>query len=96
MGRRRKRLIIQADITGEEDRAFVAWILERRKRRRLADEIREGLRLLYQRQMGTSPPPAPFTPPEPEPGLQIAVDDRPPDRESGSAQDRLKRLVGSF
>lgn len=96
MGRRRKRLIIQADITNEQDRAFVAWVLERRRKRRLADEIREGLRLLYQRQMGTSPHPDPIRPVEPGPSLQIHVDERPPARDSGATKERLRALVGGF
>lgn len=53
MGRRRKRLIVQADLTSEEDQAFLAWVEEKRRRRRLAEEIREGLRLQYER--GTGP-----------------------------------------
>lgn len=96
MGRRRKRLIIQADITSEEDKEFLAWVLERRRKRRLADEIREGLRLLYQQQKGTSPPPAPLLPAEPSRSLEITVADQAPERESGATHDKLKRLVGRF
>lgn len=96
MGRRRKRLIIQADITSEEDPAFLTWIKERRRKRRLADEIREGLRLQYQRQSGISPPQAPLRPPDPRPSLQITLDAPSPQRESGPAQARIKRLVEGF
>jgi len=96
MGRRRKRLIIQVDVTNEEDKALLAWILERRRKRRLADEIREGLRLRYRQQMGSSPPLAPALPPEPSQALQISVDERPKQKENGATKERLRALVEGF
>jgi hypothetical protein len=96
MGRRRKRLIVQADLTSEEDHAFLAWVLERRRRRRLAEEIRHGLQLQYQ--MRTNRPGAPLPA---EPDQQIASPftiERPATGASGTpdAQAKLARLVGGF
>lgn len=95
MGRRRKRLIVQADLTSEEDQAFLTWVLERRRRRRLAEEIRQGLHLQYLRQNGRTPAP----PVQPEPPLLDQVTLREPEpatRESGSPAAKLARLVGGF
>ncbi len=44
----RKRLIVQADLTSEEDQAFLDWVKQKLRRRKLAEEIRLGLRLQYQ------------------------------------------------
>jgi|GEM_PF-3115587 len=44
----RKRLIVQADLTSEEDQAFLAWVKQKLRRRKLAEEIRLGLRLQYE------------------------------------------------
>jgi len=94
MGRRRKRLIVQADLTSEEDQAFIAWVLERRRNRRLAEEIRQGLHLQYLRRNGQHQAPAP---PEPEPPALEPVSIRAPATgTTGSAASKLARLVGGF
>ncbi len=48
----RKRLIVQADLTSEEDQAFMAWVKQKLRRRKLAEEIRQGLRVQYERSTG--------------------------------------------
>lgn len=95
MGQRRKRLIIQADLTSEEDKAFLAWVLERRRRRRLAEEIRQGLHLQYLRQSGRTPA-LPDLPEPPALDQVVLRETKPADRESGSAASKLARLVGGF
>jgi len=96
MGRRRKRLIVQADLTSEDDREFIAWVLERRRKRRLAQEIREALHRQYQERTGRTA--APLSEPERAPILdQVSVHEPGlAPRESGSPATRLQRLVDSF
>ncbi|MDF2628578.1 MAG: hypothetical protein K0R39_2409 [Symbiobacteriaceae bacterium] len=94
MGRRRKRLIVQADLTSEEDQAFIAWVLERRRKRRLAEEIRQGLQLQYRRQTQR---PTPATQPEIDVPLPPSISIQTPAAgTSGSAASKLARLVGGF
>jgi hypothetical protein len=94
MGRRQKRLIVQADLTSEEDRQFLAWVLERRRKRRLAEEIREGLRLQYQRRMGQAPLTVPVEPPDLQ--VQGIVVGEPSARSPEATASKLQRLVGSL
>jgi hypothetical protein len=99
MGRHRERLIIQADLTSEEDEAFLAWVLERRRKRHLAEEIRQGLHLQYLRRTGhTEQSPADLRePPDPEPLGQVTLrEPEPATRTSGSVASKLARLVGGF
>jgi hypothetical protein len=99
MGRRRKRLIVQADLTSEEDQAFLAWVLERRRKRRLAEEIRQGLLLQYLRRTDrTEPSPADLRePPDRQPMGPITLrEPEPATRTSGSVASKLARLVGGF
>jgi hypothetical protein len=91
VGQRRKRLIVQADITSESDPEFLRWVKALRRRRRLADEIREGLRLRYAQ--ATGQPVA--APPDSEVDLGAMVI-RPAAQDEASTADRLKSLVQRF
>lgn len=95
MGKRRKRLIVQADITSEEDAAFLQWIKALRKRRRLGEAIRQGLWLRYRdltgRGMPNPPPEMDLAPVELEP---IGI--LPQSADSNQVADRLKNLVQGF
>ncbi|HEY3368270.1 MAG TPA: hypothetical protein VGK74_24725 [Symbiobacteriaceae bacterium] len=94
MGQRRKRLIIQADITSESDPEFLRWVKALRRRRRLAEEVREGLRLRYAQATGRAVAAAP----ESEAG-EVDVGPvviRPAAQDEASTADRLKNLVQRF
>lgn len=95
MGGNRKRLIVQADLTSEEDQAFLAWLKEQRKRRKLGEQIRQGLRLQYGKLHGmhqlTGDPfssEGPATLISPPAGGTAAG--------STGATNKLQRLVGSL
>jgi hypothetical protein len=94
MGRRHKRLIVQADLTSEEDRQFMAWVLERRRKRRLAEEIREGLRLQYQRRTGRAP--VPLLDDSPAPQVEGIMVGGPSNRSPEATASKLQRLVGGL
>lgn len=93
MGRR--RLIVQADLTSEEDIEFVAWVKEQRKRRKLGEQIREGLRLQYERVCGGVQPvrggPVHLAAGA---GMPLAIAGPPTDRPN--AASKLQKLVGSL
>ena len=88
MGRRRKRLIIQADLTSEEDQAFLAWVLGLRRRKKLAKVIRQGLWSQYQ-----GSPRAVVSDPVVLPPVQVQLA-----QETGGqdAAGKLKRLMAGF
>ena len=88
MGRRRKRLIVQADLTSEEDQAFLAWVLGLRCRKKLAEVIRQGLWSQYR----GSPRPV-VAEPMALPPVQVQLA-----QESGGqdAAGKLKRLMAGF
>jgi hypothetical protein len=96
MGRRRKRLIVQADLTSEEDRAFLTWVLERRRKRKLAEEIRQGLLLQYLSRTGRTAAPVVGAEPAPQ-AVSITIrETETAARDSGAAASKLARLVGGF
>jgi hypothetical protein len=96
MGRRHKRVIVQADLTSEEDKQFLAWVMERRRKRRLAEEIREGLRLQYRRRTGRGQATAPMDEPATELEGVIIREPEPAAVDTGSVASKLQRLVGGF
>lgn len=89
---RPKRLIIQADLTSEDDQAFLSWVKALRKRRRLADEIREGLRARFLQSTGKSATWEPELAPAPPVEVRIVQ----PKKDQGTAAARLKGLVQGF
>lgn len=96
MGRRRKRLIVQADLTSEEDQAFLTWVLERRRKRKLAEEIRQGLLLQYLNRTGRTAAPEVNAEPAPQ-AVSITIrETEPAARDTGSVASKLARLVGGF
>ncbi|HEY3365995.1 MAG TPA: hypothetical protein VGK74_13140 [Symbiobacteriaceae bacterium] len=101
MGRRRKRLIVQADLTSEEDREFLAWVLELRRKRRLSEEIRQALHQQFlqrndRRELPVVPPGMVPTPLFVTKTGSVEPAPVPADRGTGSAANKLARLVGSF
>ncbi|MFZ5826322.1 MAG: hypothetical protein ACOY94_18670 [Bacillota bacterium] len=96
MGRRRKRLIVQADLTSEEDQAFLAWVEEKRQRRRLAEEIREGLRFRYQVGTGQAALAYPSYSRQAESVRQHPMDGPAQQEEPQRTSSKLQKLVQSF
>ncbi|HLN63669.1 MAG TPA: hypothetical protein VK464_19280 [Symbiobacteriaceae bacterium] len=88
MGLRRKRLIVQADLTSEEDQAFLAWVLGLRRRKKLAEVVRQGLWSQYQ-----GSPRAVVAEPTVLPEIRVELS------HESSGQDaagKLKRLMAGF
>jgi len=94
----RKRLIIQADLTSEEDQAFLAWVKQKLRRRKLAEEIRLGLRLQWERSTGQAGAAYEYAK-EPEKPVQLheSLFEEPEERaRQPSPGNKLQRLVQGF
>lgn len=92
MGRR--RLIVQADLTSEEDVEFLTWVKEQRKRRKLGEQIRQGLRIQYERLHGRGP--GTVEPALPAPELRVAPAGEGRHADRPNVASKLQKLVGSL
>lgn len=94
----RKRLIVQADLTSEEDQAFMAWVKQKIRRRRLAEEIRQGLLLRYRQARGQAEQAYPLLSTEEDLPVERQGDNSPDQSTRGSSclSSKLARLVQSL